>query len=29
MIKEIYKKYIKKFYEFLEIRDLTKNTVKN
>jgi site-specific recombinase XerD len=29
MIKEIYKEYIKKFYEFLEIRDLTENTVKN
>ena len=29
MIKEIYKEYITKFFNFLEIRDLTKNTIKN
>jgi len=29
MIKEIYKNYLNKFYEMLELRDLTKNTIKN
>jgi site-specific recombinase XerD len=29
MIKEIYKEYITEFFNFLEIRDLTKNTIKN
>ncbi|MEA1974174.1 MAG: site-specific integrase [Bacillota bacterium] len=29
MIKEIYQNYLNKFYEMLELQDLTKNTIKN
>ncbi len=29
MIKEIYQDYLNKFYEMLDLRDLTKNTIKN